>query len=212
LVNQVVNVSKLDPTQSRALDLGCALGRTTFELSKYCLHVVGVDDCPKAIGIAERIRQGSKVEFTFRVEGDISSAHNVVLPAGSQPKNVDFIVSDFDRVPRVLGIFDVVLVLDLIDSQANPQAFLDSVLQFVKPGGQLLISSLNAWSIDRTPRVNWLGGYVRGAQQLTTLNGLKLILVPDFELVKALDMPLIVRKHARDYKLLVPQVTLWQKK
>ena len=39
---QCIDVAKL-PANSRALDLGCAVGRTSFELSRFCSQVIGID-------------------------------------------------------------------------------------------------------------------------------------------------------------------------
>ena len=41
-VSECLDASILAPT-SRALDLGCAVGRSSFELGKHCQEVVGID-------------------------------------------------------------------------------------------------------------------------------------------------------------------------
>src|SRR5712692_7557295 len=41
-VAECLDLTRL-PSEARALDLGCAAGRSTFELARHCTQVVGID-------------------------------------------------------------------------------------------------------------------------------------------------------------------------
>ncbi len=44
------------PAHARALDLGCSVGRSTFELARHCREVIGVDVSIAFIGAARTLR------------------------------------------------------------------------------------------------------------------------------------------------------------
>jgi SAM-dependent methyltransferase len=48
---ECIDTSEL-PKNSRALDLGCAVGRTSFELSRFCSKVLGIDFSNAFIDVA----------------------------------------------------------------------------------------------------------------------------------------------------------------
>src|SRR5438105_11867306 len=50
-VSECLLPSRLPPA-ARALDLGCAVGRSTFELARNCVQVVGIDSSPIFIDAA----------------------------------------------------------------------------------------------------------------------------------------------------------------
>ena len=44
------------PEGARALDLGCAVGRSTFELARHCARAIGIDYSRRFVEAAEGIR------------------------------------------------------------------------------------------------------------------------------------------------------------
>lgn len=50
-VSECVEVASL-PQNARALDLGCAVGRSTFELARHCTEVIGIDYSHRFIDVA----------------------------------------------------------------------------------------------------------------------------------------------------------------
>ena len=89
------------------------------------------------------------------------------------------------------------------------------VLKFphlVRPGGQLIIASPYTWSKDFTPMPKWLGGYEREDRKFETFVTLKKFLAPDFELLRARDLPWLIREHARKFQWGVSHASCWQRK
>lgn len=56
---------------SRALDIGCAVGRSTFELAREFEEVVGVDFSSAFIAKCQQLKISGKSEYTLTVEGNI---------------------------------------------------------------------------------------------------------------------------------------------
>eukprot|EP00429_Kryptoperidinium_foliaceum_P109884 CAMPEP_0176310676 /NCGR_PEP_ID=MMETSP0121_2-20121125/65728_1 /TAXON_ID=160619 /ORGANISM="Kryptoperidinium foliaceum, Strain CCMP 1326" /LENGTH=133 /DNA_ID=CAMNT_0017652639 /DNA_START=109 /DNA_END=510 /DNA_ORIENTATION=+ len=75
---------------------------------------------------------------------------------------VQFRTADPMCLPAELLDFDIVVLHDVIDALASPNALLGrvgGVRGLVRKGGLLVLSSAYQWSEDRTPKGLWLGGY-----------------------------------------------------
>jgi hypothetical protein len=77
--------------------------------------------------------------------------------------------------------------------------------------GQLIIISPYTWLTDYTPLENWLGGFERNGRPVATLDTLREILSPDFELTGTRDLPFLIREHARKFQWSVAEASLWRK-
>ena len=58
-----VEAGGIDGPVGRALDIGCAVGRSSFELTKLASEVIGIDFSQSFIDVAEEIRQGKKIVY-----------------------------------------------------------------------------------------------------------------------------------------------------
>ena len=56
---------------SRALDIGCAVGRSTFELARCFKEVIGIDISQRFIDAADQMKRDKAIEYELKVEGDI---------------------------------------------------------------------------------------------------------------------------------------------
>ena len=210
-VAQCVDVSVLG-AKSRALDLGCAVGRSTFELARWCGEVIGIDYSLNFIEAAESIRTGQSLAYECVAEGDLSKRLEAFLPLGVDPLRVSFEQGDAMALRDGLGVFDVVLMANLIDRLREPSKCLHSLAQLLKPGGQLVITSPYTWMVEYTPRENWIGGRMENGMPLGTLEGLRRILEPDFELVEACNLPFLIREHARKFQWSIAEGTRWKRR
>ena len=207
-VTKCVDVSVLG-AHSRALDLGCAVGRSTFELARHCGEVIGIDYSTSFIESAEAIRAGRSLAYDCLEEGELSKPLNALLPAGVDPSRVSFEQGDAMALRDGLGVFDVVLMANLIDRLHEPSKCLLSLARLVAPGGQLVITSPYTWMLEYTPRENWIGGRMEDGVPLRTLDGLRRCLERDFELVESRDLPFLIREHARKFQWSVAEGTRW---
>ena len=192
-------VSECVTTSGRALDLGCAVGRSSFELARTCAEVIGIDFSRRFIDAAIALKTGD-LPYRRVDEGDATTALTARVPAGIDRSRVSFETGDAMNLRDDLGAFDVVLMANLIDRLREPQGSLTRLPSLVKPGGQLVITSPYTWLEDFTPRANWL---------CPTLDVLRSALDSTFDLISTHDMPFLIREHARKFQWSVAQATIW---
>ena len=91
-------VENIDTTvpRSRALDLGCAVGRSSFELSAFCSEVVGIDLSRQFIAAAERMRNEGELTYRRLEEGANSTQLVARRPEVSKPERIRFEAGDGD--------------------------------------------------------------------------------------------------------------------
>ena len=200
------------PATAVALDLGCAVGRSSFELARNCRKVIGIDASQRFIFAANQLKAKGRLPYRRKDEGDFFTELVARVPRGIERERVFFRQGDALNLPEELGSFDVVLVANLIDRLANPAKFLQALPGLLHPGGQLILTSPYTWLEDYTPRGNWLGGTMRSGTRQTTLGALFDALSKHFILLRQMDLPFLIREHARKYQWSVAQATTWQRK
>lgn len=196
----------LGPMQrdSRALDVGCAVGRSAFELARYAEEVRGIDFSERFIGAAQSLKDAGSCESSRRIEGDLTAAFTATVPPGIDRGRVSFDVGDATQLPEALAGFDAVLAANLLCRLPDPMLFLNRLPQLVKPGGQLLLTTPFTWLEEFTPRVKWLSRDGR-----RSFDVLKEILTPHFELQLTKDLPFLIREHERKFQYGIALGTRW---
>lgn len=191
------------PQDAIALDLGCAVGRSTFELSRYCHRVVGIDNSQHFIQAAKQLQEQGQIEYSLAEEGSQISKRLAHLPKGVHTERVEFLCMDAMELAPTNDVYHAVLAANLICRLPDPAAFLENIHQLVAPSGQLVLTSPYSWLEEFTPQSKWLK---------EGLNSLKMILGKHFSLNKAFDMPFLMREHKRKYQWGVAQASIWIKK
>ena len=200
------------PATARALDLGCAVGASSFELARQCREVVGIDYSQSFIDACVRLKHEGRLEYDRCDEGDLATRLSACVPPEIDRSRVSFEVGDAMELRENLGAFDAVLLANLLCRLPEPRRCLQRLPELVVPGGQLVISTPMSWMEAFTPREHWLGGFERDGTAIATLDGVRENLEPAFELVRTLDLPFLIREHARKYQWCVPQVSVWRRR
>lgn len=104
------------------IDVGCGGGLVTEPMARMGATVTGLDAAPEAIDAARGHATGVCKEISYRV----GTAESVVAEGKDQ--------------------FDVVLALEIVEHVADLNAFIVACASLVKPGGLLIVSTIN-----RTP-------------------------------------------------------------
>ncbi len=194
-VTELLEPQKL-PSGARALDLGCAVGRSSFELARHCSEVVGIDFSQRFVDAAETLRVKGQLAYMFVVEGAIRQSAIAQRPEEIDPARLRFEQGDAMHLHSGLGEFDVVHLANLIDRLVDPSRCLDQLPRLLRPGGQLLISSPFTWLAEFTPPDRWIGGSATGE----TASALKSRLAPTFVCDREVDLPFVIREHVRKYQ------------
>lgn len=203
-VRDLLNSSSVG-RDARALDVGCAVGRSSFELAGHCREVIGIDYSQAFIEAADKVRNAGSLDYEYAVEGDRTARAVARVPAGVDVSRVKFEVGDAMSLRADLGTFDVVLAANLLCRLPDPRVFLARVPELVKPGGQLLLTTPFTWLAEFTPRDKWIGGTgeSESADELTRL------LEPHFELKLSKEIPFLIREHARKFQWSTAWGTRW---
>lgn len=209
-VTETVDRDRL-PARARALDLGCAVGRSSFELARWCNHVVGLDYARRFVEAATQLQAGQALDYELAEQGELRERFTARAPEGVDLARVRFEQGDAQALPNDLGTFDVVLLANLLCRLTEPKRCLARMKNLVRPGGQLVITTPSTWKQIHTPRENWLGGFTRDGVAVRTLDGLHAGLDPDFTLHQRLDLPLLIREHARKFEYIVAEATVWHR-
>ena len=203
--------------RGRALDIGCATGRASFELARHFDRVVGMDYSARFIDVALQLTSGDEFRYVVPEEGDLVEYRQVSLKAldlnVEQARRISFLQGDACNLKPQMDLYDLVLAANLIDRLRQPARFLQDVTPMIASGGLLVIASPYTWLEDYTPKENWLGGIRENGEALTTLQALQRMLAEDFEQLAApRDVPFVIRETARKFQHSVAQVTLWRKR
>ena len=209
-VRECVDLGALPPT-ARALDLGCAVGRSAFELAGHCAEVIGIDYSQRFIQVAQALVIDGSFPYLRADEGAITTPLVARVPAGVLRTRVRFEHGDAQALRESLGSFDVVLGANLIDRLADPAQFVARLPSLVKPGGQLVLTSPYTWLPDYTPPEKWLGGFSENGKPRTTLDGLRSALDKDFTLIATKNLPFLIREHARKFQWSVAEASIWRR-
>lgn len=198
-----------------ALDLGCATGRATFELAKHFNHVTGIDFSARFIGLALKLSQQGVLRYAMATEGDLVSYQERTLAElgleGTASK-VEFWQGDACNLKPNFTGYDLILAANLIDRLYSPSHFLNAIHERLNIGGILMITSPYTWLEEHTPREEWIGGFKRDGENVTTLDGLKELLGKHFKLVKApIKVPFVIRETQHKFQHTLSEVTFWER-
>ncbi|MEQ1070399.1 Iron(II)-dependent oxidoreductase EgtB [Prolinoborus fasciculus] len=199
----------------RALDIGCATGRASFELARHFDQVTGLDFSARFIQQAVYLAQGDKVHYQLPLEGELSeekscSLEDVTLDQFTS--KTEFFQADACNLKAHFSGYDFILAANLIDRLHHPKDFLLQIHKRINIGGILMLSSPYTWLEEHTARSEWLGGFQQDGENITTLAGISNILTQHFELVaEPQDVPFVIRETARKYQHTLSQVTIWKR-
>ena len=184
----------------RALDLGCAVGRASFELARNVPEVIGIDFSKAFIAAAKKLASAGVLSFRLKEEGPLTRPVRASAPPSKIRKRVRFQTGDALRLPE-LGTFDLLLAANLLDRVNDPKMLLQKVLPvLVRPRGLLLLTSPYTWSQEFTPQARWLKN---------SFPALCKLLSPHFRLLRRQDLPFLLREHRRKFQLTFADATLW---
>ncbi len=204
-----------DRPMRKALDVGCATGRSSFELARSFDEVTGIDFSTRFIMEAQRLKESGVLRYAVPEEGEIVSYREIRLNKFGlehASKKVNFWQADACNLKPIFSGYDLVLAANLIDRLYDPRKFLESMASRIVPGGLLIVASPYSWSEQFTPKEKWLGGFKRDGENVTTLEGMKEILAKDFRLVETRDIEFVLQETARKHQHTVSEMSVWERR
>ncbi len=187
----------------RGLDLGCAVGRSAFEMSANCDEVIGIDFSHAFIRAAEALRKGESLAFNRREEATISTRLQARISNDIDGNKLRFFQGDAMNLPESTGSFDRVHAANLLCRLPEPKRLLDRLPSLVNAGGELVLATPCTWLEEFTPQENWpITGTFEWLQQALT---------PAFTLLRRVEEPFLIRETARKFQWTTSLVTVWQR-
>ncbi len=202
--------------KERALDLGCATGRSSFELARHFDHVDALDFSARLIQAPSQLQSSGLQRYAIQDEGDLVSYKEISLGDlgyADISNKVSFMQGDACNLPEKFDNYDLVFAGNLIDRLYDPSLFLELIKGRIKTGGFLVITSPYTWLEDFTEREKWLGGFkAETGENFTTLEGIAQGLSPEFvQHGDAQDVPFVIRETRRKFQHSVAELSVWKK-
>jgi 5-histidylcysteine sulfoxide synthase/putative 4-mercaptohistidine N1-methyltranferase len=205
----------VDKPKRKALDLGCASGRATFELAKHFDQATGIDFSARFITQGVQLANGESLRYTLADEGELVSYKSrslADLGLAETTNKVEFSQGDACNLKSQFTGYDFILAANLIDRLYSPAKFLGAIHERLNIGGVLMLASPYTWLTEHTPREEWIGAFKKDGESFTTLDGLQAHLGKHFRLIKGpQEVPFVIRETKRKFQHTLSEVTVWER-
>lgn len=202
--------------QKRALDLGCATGRASFELARVFDEVTGIDFSARFIQVGVAMREQGHIAYVRSEEGEIATRREQTLEGldlAASAQKVKFWQGDACNLKAQFCGYDLILATNLIDRLYEPERFLSTVHERLNAEGVLVLTSPYTWLEEHTQKEHWIGGYYdENGEPVHTLDALKSLLSEYFNFIEAFDVPFVIHETARKYQHTLSQMSVWRKR
>jgi len=201
---------------TKALDLGCATGRATYELAKTFDVVQGIDFSVRFVQVGTKLKEDGAIAFQSPEESELFTNKKVTiedLGYENLKDKVEFWQGDACNLKPNFNSYDMIMGTNLIDRLYQPRLFLDTIHERLNDDGILILTSPYTWQESSTKKEFWLGGYKdENGNDVKTLDTLKTILNDKFELVHTQDLDFVIKETKRKYQHTVSEVSVWKKR
>ncbi|MCG3658637.1 5-histidylcysteine sulfoxide synthase [Aliarcobacter butzleri] len=183
-----------DLKNSKALDLGCCVGRTSFELAKIYDEVLGIDFSANYINIGVKLKLYDFVNYKIKKEDKIFEERVISLKDFDLEKvkdKVSFMQGDACNLKEIYKDFDLIFYSSLIDKLYYPKKFLEDVSRRINKNGFFVFLSSQ----------NWFNEYINE-------NNLFL----EFELLDKIEVSSFIKMKNKNYENKTLLMSIWKKK
>jgi len=150
-------------TEGYALDIGCSVGRVSFELSKTHSNVVGIDTSIAFVEKARELLRNKKLEFDIIMEGLITEKRSCKFNDDWNFDRVEFIVADALALPFPGNFFSTVTSINILEKVSSPiQHLMDINRVLSETESMFVFSDPFSWDETVSPPEHWLGGVTSG--------------------------------------------------
>ncbi|MFT6924461.1 MAG: 5-histidylcysteine sulfoxide synthase/putative 4-mercaptohistidine N1-methyltransferase [Psychromonas sp.] len=199
--------------KGKLLDLGCSVGRCSFELSPYFKEIDSVDFSAQSIPYPVQLQQGKTVRYALEKEGELVDFKSINLNSAGlneSYRNIHFKQGDASNLKTTFGDYDVIIAQQVLELHYDPQGFLDNISSCLKKGGILILVS--AYEVN--PQINhekrFSGKKVNG-ENLTGFDAVQQRLSEQFLFVASNNITKLSYHCARKFTVTNQHITLWEK-
>ncbi|GBC59754.1 SAM-dependent methyltransferase [Desulfonema ishimotonii] len=193
-----------------ALDVGCAVGRFTFEMSAKSDLAVGIDRSVAFIRWARKLMCDRRVIFSVITEGQMTERKEIVLPAHWKSEKVEFIVANALALPFPNSCFSALASLNMLDKVTKPLRHLLEVNRVARHrGARFIFTDPFSWSDKNAPKNEWLGGKTNGEftgkgfdNVQALLRGKNRIFIPPWSIERCGYVWWKIRNHSNHFELI----------
>jgi len=151
------------PRKGWALDIGCAVGRLTFEMTRTHDRAVGVDTSLSFIRAARNLATLKHLEFDLIIEGEITEKRSSSLDHGFEFENAEFIVADAMALPFRRDRFATASSVNILEKVPDPSRhFAEANRVMDRTDARFLFSDPFSWDETVSSPGLWLGGRTEG--------------------------------------------------
>lgn len=138
------------------LDVGCAVGGTTFALARRLgAPVVGIDLNWPLLRIGRRAAASGKVSFPLRRTANTYERWTAALE-GDEAELVDFWIADALSPPLAPASVGTLIAFNVLDCVSAPSRLLSELVDLLGPAGAAAIATPFDWAPHATPEAGWL--------------------------------------------------------
>ncbi|MBV5279525.1 MAG: 5-histidylcysteine sulfoxide synthase [Campylobacteraceae bacterium] len=206
----------LSGEKTKALEIGCGVGRATYALAKTFDKVHGVEFTARVVRLATSFKESGKLKYALKEEGELAlfvEKNLADFGITDEPRKVEFWQGDPHNLKPYFDGYDLVLANDVLDTLYDPKLFLHNIKERINQDGFLVITSAYDWDESKTPRNKWLGGFKKNGEKYSTFDALNELLAPDFELINTPNAIVsCVRESQRKEVCKSLHVSIWKKR
>ncbi|MDN5054398.1 5-histidylcysteine sulfoxide synthase [Aliarcobacter butzleri] len=183
-----------DLKNSKALDLGCCVGRTSFELAKIYDEVLGIDFSANYINIGVKLKLYDFVNYKIKKEDKTFEERAISLEDFDLEKvkdKVSFMQGDACNLKEIYKDFDLIFYSSLIDKLYYPKKFLEDVSRRINKNGFFVFLSSHNWFNEHINENN---------------------LFLEFELLDKIEVPSFIKMKNKNYENKTLLMSIWKKK
>jgi SAM-dependent methyltransferase/uncharacterized protein YbaR (Trm112 family) len=145
------------------LDMGCSVGRTSFELAARTDGLVlGIDLNFSMLRVASEVLRNQRVSYARRRVGLVYDRRDYEVHMEGADR-VDFWQCDVLALPFSPHSFGLVTSVNLLDCLSAPMNHLHSLAELMSTAGRTILATPFDWSPNATPMEYWIGGHSQRA-------------------------------------------------
>ncbi|MBN2292471.1 MAG: 5-histidylcysteine sulfoxide synthase [Pirellulales bacterium] len=203
-----------------ALELGCAVGRASFELAREFERVTGIDFSARFIRVADQLKQKGNCHYELIEEGEVVSYHEASLSdtlgqdcdLEKLIERVEFWQGDATNLKPQFTGYDLILSANMLDRLYEPKRFLQTIHDRMNMGGVLVLTSPYTWLEEFTKKENWPGGIRKAGEPYMTIDALEDLLGPHFKMLdEPRDLEFVTRETRRKFQHSLAEMTVWER-